>query len=203
MALDINRMNYNVLYKTLDEKESYFTTGTTYVTRVLNMQKNSTIKNPIISVYHFTSDERIDYVVYGELINHSSQSGVEYSILGWKIDKDSNMNEIGLKETAKEIVCSWSSLTPVESLKSELLKIEISSFFDNPIEYFKRNESKEERIIVDELNIIPSEVCVIFKDAEEERLFSQIAQDINYGTHSELQEKANVLCKRKKYRRSK
>ena len=132
MALDINRMNYNVLYKTLDERELYFTTGTTYVTRVLNMQKNSTIKNPIISVYHFTSDERIDYVVYGELINHSSQSGVEYSILGWKIDKDSNMNEIGLKETAKEIVCSWESLTPVELSKSELLKIEISKFTENP-----------------------------------------------------------------------
>ena len=54
--------------------------------------------------------------------------------------------------------------------------------------------------IVDELN---SKVCVIFKDAEEERLFYQIAQDINYDTHSELQEKANVLCKRKKCRRSK
>ena len=148
MALDINRMNYNVLYKTLDERELYFTTGTTYVTRVLNMQKNSTIKNPIISVYHFTSDERIDYVVYGELINHSSQSGVEYSILGWKIDKDSNMNEIGLKETAKEIVCSWESLTPVELSKSELLKIEISKFTENPTKYFiaKRGLELHQRI---------------------------------------------------------
>lgn len=136
MALDINRMNYGVLYKTLDEREEYFTKGTTYVTRVLNMQKNSTIKNPIISVFHFTSNEKIDYVIYGELINHSSQSSVEYSILGWKIDEDSNMNEIGLKETAKEIVCSWESLTPVESPKSELLKIEISKFTQNPTEYF-------------------------------------------------------------------
>ncbi len=139
MALDINRMDYNVLYKTLDERKMYFTTGITYVAKSFNSEKKLSLKKPIIYVYNFDLEGKVNHVSFGKLMNLDCQNGVEYSILGWTIDKDSNIDEIGLKETAKEITCSWETLDPVSAEENEKLNKEILDFFEN----HKGNSMKE------------------------------------------------------------
>lgn len=143
MALDLKRMEDNILYKTLDENEMYFTTGLTYIVKYGDSRKHLFPKKPIIYIYHFNSDGKIDSVSYGTLINKKYQSGTAYSIMGWTIDKDSNMNEIGLKETAHEIVCSWAKIEPTAPLENSLLNIEISNFFNDPIEYLNNQNIKQ------------------------------------------------------------
>ena len=123
MALDINRMDYNTYYKTLDEKDMYFTTGVTYVAKYIDPKKHLFKKEPII------------YVYYGKLIKKDAQAGLEYSIMGWKIDKDTNMDDVGLKLTASEITCSWETLIPATPIETDLLNVEISNFLNNPTEY--------------------------------------------------------------------
>lgn len=135
MALDINRMDYNTYYKTLDEKDMYFTTGVTYVAKYIDPKKHLFKKEPIIYVYHFDNSSKIDYVIYGKLIKKDAQAGLEYSIMGWKIDKDTNMDDVGLKLTASEITCSWETLIPATPIETDLLNVEISNFLNNPTEY--------------------------------------------------------------------
>lgn len=147
MALDTNRMNYNVLYKTLDEKEMYFTIGVTYIAKYVDSKRYLFKKEPIIYVYHFNTDGIIDSVSYGKLLNKGPQCGVEYTLMGWNINKDTNLEKVGLKKTAKEMTFSWETLTHATPIENNLLNIEISNFFDNPIEYFKKSEPIEKRII--------------------------------------------------------
>lgn len=46
---------------------------------------------------------------------------------------------------------------------------------------------KEFPLLVHEaLNKMPNEICVIFKDEEDEKLFSKIAHDINFGSCSKV-----------------
>lgn len=146
MALDTNKMNYNTYYKTLDEKEMYFTIGVTYIAKYPDTKRHLFKNEPIIYVYHFNTDGNIDYVSYGKLLDIGPQCGVEYTLLGWTIDKDTNLEEVGLKETAKEMTFSYETLTPATSIENDLLNNEISNFLDNPTEYFKKNESNEERM---------------------------------------------------------
>lgn len=142
MALNINKMEYNTLYKTLDEREMYYTEGITYVAKYKDPRNFHLSRKPIIFTYNFDLDGRINNVVYGELINHKYQCGVEYSIMGWIIDKNSNFDEIGDKRTAREITCSKRDLIPLSQAESELLNSEISEFFNDPIEYFKKSKCK-------------------------------------------------------------
>lgn len=145
MALDIDRMEHNVLYKTLDEREAYFTTGITYVAKCKRFKKGLSLIKPIIYVYHFDLDGKLDCVLYGKLISRKYQCNVEYSILGWRINKNSNFDEIGLKETVEEITCSWERLEPASPQESEQLNKEICDFFNNPREYLKDDELKRKR----------------------------------------------------------
>ncbi len=140
MALNINKMDYNTLYKTLDEREMYYTTGITYVAKYKNLKKITLSKKPIIFTYNFDLDGKINYIVYGELINHKYQCGVEYSIMGWIIDKNSKIDEIGDKKNAREITCAHAGLTPISQNENELLNIEISKFLKNPVEYFEKDK---------------------------------------------------------------
>lgn len=140
MALNINKIDYNTLYKTLDEREMYYTTGITYVAKYEDSRKFSLSKKPVIFTYNFDLNGRINNIVYGELINHKYQCGVEYSIMGWIIDKNTNFNEIGDPKTAREITCSKRDLIPLSQAESELLNIEISKFLKNPVEYFEKDK---------------------------------------------------------------
>lgn len=142
MALNINKMEYNTLYKTLDEREMYYTTGITYVAKYEDSRKFSLSKKPVIFTYNFDLNGRINNIVYGELINHKYQCGVEYSIMGWIIDKNTNFNEIGDPKTAREITCSKRDLIPLSQAESELLNNEIYELFNDPIEYFKKSKCK-------------------------------------------------------------
>ena len=48
MALNINKIDYNTLYKTLDEREMYYATGITYVAKYEDSRKFSLSKKPVI-----------------------------------------------------------------------------------------------------------------------------------------------------------
>ncbi len=143
MALDVNRMDYNTYYKTLDESTMYFTTGVTYIAKYAEPKRHLSNQKPIIYAYHFNTDGKIDSVYYGNLLDIGPQCGVEYTLMGWTIKKDTNLEEVGLKRTAKEITLSYETLTPATPAENDLLNTEISSFSDNPTEYFKNNEQKK------------------------------------------------------------
>ena len=143
MALDINRLNYNTYYKTLDENKMYFTVGVTYIAKYAEPKRHLLKQKPIIYVYHFNADGKIDWVTYGKLLDIGPQCGVEYTLMGWTIQKDTDLEEVGLKRTAKEITLSYETLTPATATENDLLNTEISCFSDNPIEYFKNTEQKK------------------------------------------------------------
>ena len=139
MSLDVKKMNYNTYYKTLDENEMYFTTGATYIAKYVDPKRHLFKKEPIIYVYHFNTNGNIDSVSYGKLLNIGPQCGVEYTLIGWSINKDTNLEEVGLKETAKEMTFSYETLTPTTPIENDLLNMEISNFFNDPIAYFNKN----------------------------------------------------------------
>lgn len=140
MALDINRMNYNTYYKTLDEKEMYFAVGVTYIAKYADKKRHFFKQDPFVYVYHFNTDGMIDCVSYGKLLDIGPQCGVEYTLMGWTINKDTNLEEVGLKKTAEEMTFSYETLTPTTPTESDLINSEISHFFENIPAYFTSGE---------------------------------------------------------------
>ena len=136
MGLDIKNMDYGVLYKFLDEREAYFTNGVWYISKY-NNPKSST--EPIIYVHHFDLNGKIICTYCGNIINYSYQNGVEFTIKGWKIDKDSPISNVGKSDTMEELSFSMGTLTPVPSNEKINLNVEILNFLENPKEYLKQN----------------------------------------------------------------
>ena len=132
MALNIEQMDYVRLYKFLDEKEAYFAHGVWYVCKYNNPKSS---KEPIIYVYHFDLNGKVVAIYCGNLIKYDYQNGVEFSLKGWKVDKDSSISNVGSKETIEELTFSVMTLTELDESETSIIREEILCFLDDPMAY--------------------------------------------------------------------
>ena len=139
MGLDIKKMDFDVLYKILDEKDEYYEEGTWYVRKYYN---SSRFREPIIYVYHLDLNGKILSIFCGNYINRKYQNKEDFSIKGWVIDKDSSIKDVGKKDTVKEMSFRWKTLTPQTPIEQDLIDIEILDLLEDPVTYFNSEKDK-------------------------------------------------------------
>lgn len=142
MDLNIEEIDYGVLYKFLDEKEAYFTKGVWYVCKYNN---SNSPKEPIIYVYNFDLNGKIVAIYCGNLINYNYQNGVEFNIKGWKIDKDSCIPDVGKEKTMEEMTFSVMTLSSPTQEEIDLLSQEVIRFLSDPTTYFNNKKGKNNK----------------------------------------------------------
>ena len=138
MGLRINEMEYNTLYKIMDQKEGDYTTGTWYVSKVEVDEsiKKKYPKETFIMVFNFDLNERIIKFIFGYINLIKYQRGTEFTVIGYVIDKDHyDFDNVEIKD----MLFSTERFEIVKEEESTLLKsVAIDEFFDDPEGYFKR-----------------------------------------------------------------
>ncbi len=139
MGLNVEQMHYEVLYRFLDERESYFAHGVWYVRKYNN---SKSFQKPIMYIYHFDLNGKVVAIYCGNLIDYNYQNGVEFSIKGWKIDKESSIDDVGSQDTINEYTFSVMNLTTLSSPESEMVNDEILHFLEDPTAYLDTSNNK-------------------------------------------------------------
>lgn len=138
MGLNVQNLMHGVLYKIMDENDVYYTQGIWYLRKIVNP---NTSNEPILYVYHFDLDGKLINIYCGHYVDIKNQNGVEFTINGWTIDKNSSIENVGNKNTIKEMTFSFNTLLPVTSIECDLLDREIMCCLEDPTKYFN-NEKK-------------------------------------------------------------
>ena len=134
MVLNTKEMDYGMLYQFCEG----LGTGTWYVTKLRN---NKLFGKPMIMVYQFDDEGKINSVSKGYLVNED-WGEPEFRINGWQISKDSNeeaFSQFGDPKTAKELCFAVINMHEANLSQVDLLNIEIQEFYNNPIEYFNKS----------------------------------------------------------------
>ena len=138
--MDLNKnIDYEVLYKIIDEREAYYTEGVWYIRKYLN--PNSSVE-PIIYIYHFNLDGKVIDIHCGNYVYNEYHHDSVFTIKGWVIDKDSPICNVGKEETQEEMDCAIYNITPITEEEQKTLDNEIIKFLNDPTAYLKNKTSK-------------------------------------------------------------